>query len=256
MLGRKVAPGWLWAASGKHPEASDFFRAGSAFPLMKHFSEWVDKGYRELAKGGIRTGLLSWRFWVRGSEKEGLAIGLLKDSSDRMGRSYPFMAMGTGPLRGWEEHWDLLPFACEGAWERMESLSSRRFQDFRELERQVQMIMPPLSDWDALESGRGAAKAEPEGAAALKSGAGDLSGKREIVLRLDQDPLQDPVERLGFCHSLLKGEAKIVPSALFMGGGLEDLFLAVFARPLAAEDFSRLWSLSSERRGNGSRVSG
>ncbi len=256
MLGT-IAPGWLWAASGKHPAASDFFHAGPTFPLMKRFSEWVDKGYQGLTKEqGSQPGPLTWRFWARGAEKEGLAIGLLRDSSDRLGRPFPLLIMGTGPLNGWEDHWDLLPIACEGAWERMEYLSSQKLQDFRELEAQVQKIRPPLPRWEDLKARRGEMKRDPDLETALKDEAMALSEKRGIVLRLNQDPLDDPFERVTLSHLIFKKEAKIVPNALFMGGALEDLFLAVYARPLAAGDFFQWWSVSSERRENGSRVSG
>ena len=138
----------------------------------------------------------------------------------------------------------------------MEYLSSQKLQDFRELEAQVQKIRPPLPRWEDLKARRGEMKRDPDLETALRDEAMALSEKRGSVLRLNQDLLEDPFERVTLSHLIFKKEAKIVPNALFMGGALEDLFLAVYARPLAAGDFFQLWSVSSERRENGSRVSG
>ena len=256
MLG-KIEPSWLWAATGKHPMASDFFLVGPSFPLMKGFSEWIDKGYKDLIKEkDVRPGPVSWRFWARGVEKKGLAIGLLRDSSDRLGRPFPLLIMGTGPLNRWEDHWDLLPLACEGAWERMEYLSSQKLQDVRELEALIHKIRPPLPKWDELIARREAMKPALELESSLNNETMNLSEKREVVFRLNPVSLEDTFERVILLHFHLKKEANIVPNALFLGGTLEGLFLAVYARPLTAGDFFQLWSFSSERREDGSRVSG
>jgi type VI secretion system protein VasJ len=256
MLG-KIVSSWLWAATGKHPLASDFFQVGPTFPLLKGFSEWIDKGYQDLIKDkGLQPGPVSWRFWARGVEKKGLAIGLLRDSSDRLGRPFPLLIMGTGPLNQWEDYWDLLPLACEGAWERMEYLSSQKLQDVRELEAQIQKIRPPLPQWDEQKARRGAMKPAPDLESTLSNETMNLSEKREVVLRLNPVSLDDTFERVILLHFLFKKKTNIVPNALFVGGTLEGLFLAVYARPLTAGDFFQLWSFSSERRENGSRVSG
>jgi type VI secretion system protein VasJ len=258
MLG-KIAPGWLWAACGKHPTASDFFQVGPTFPLIKRFSEWIDRGYQDMInknKDDIQSAPVSWRFWARGAEKNGLAVGLMRDSSDRLGRPFPLLIMGTGPLDQWEEYWDLLPLACEGAWERMEYLSSQKLQDVGEIQAQVQKIRPPLPRWDELKVSRGEMNPAPDFETKLRDETMNFSEKKEVVLRLNQIPLDDTFDRVILLHFLFKKESKIVPNALFVGGTLEGPFLIVYARPLTAGDFFQLWSFSSERRKNGSRVSG
>ncbi len=135
---------WRWAAYGKHPVASDFFRLGEEFSLGKGFSEWVGNGYKVLtSRGRADQGLYFWRFWARGAQKGTLACGVLRDSSDRVGRPFPLLIMGMGPLKGWEEAWDLLPFACETTWNQIEYLSALVVNDFKKLENEYGQIRPP-----------------------------------------------------------------------------------------------------------------
>jgi len=258
---------WRWAAFGKHPVARDFFRVGPDFPLIKGFSDWVENGYQILtSKKKTFHGLCSWRFWARGSQKESLACGLVKDSSDSLGRPYPLLIMGIGPLNGWEDHWDLLPFAFERVWDQIEYLSAQIFNDFRKLEVEIQNIRPPLSHWSELSAKRVSLKEfesafDPKEAwwdlGDLRRMASSISEKTEVFFRLDRDPLHDQFIMIGLWHFLLKNEAKIIPNALFMGGTFESPHLAVFRRPLMATDFVQLWSVpSNEVKENGARITG
>ena len=261
------AQNWRWAAFGKHPVARDFFRIGPDLPLGKGFSDWVENGYQILtSKKEAFHGHCSWRFWARGSQKEGLACGLVRDSSDSLGRPYPLLMMGTGFLNGWEDHWDLLPFACERSWDQIEYFSSQRFDDFKKLEDEIQNIRPPLPQWPELTTRREKLKDfdstfDPkEGSLNLenfKRRASILSEKAEVLIHLDQNPFHDQFTMISFWHLLFKSELKIIPSALFMGGTLESAFLAVFRRPLVATDFVQLWSVSTHWvKENGSRTAG
>jgi type VI secretion system protein VasJ len=250
---------WRWAAFGKHPVASDFFRMGPDFPLARAFSDWVEKGYRGFVskKEGYHS-LCSWRFWAKGFQKNSLACGLVKDSIDSVGRPFPLLVMGTGPLRGWEEHWDLLPFACERTWGQIESLSVQMFKDLKKLEGEVRGVRPPIPEWSDLTSRRGDLRGfEATLDRDLKGKASLLSEKAEIFLPLDQDPVHDRFTLISLWHSLLKNEGKKVPNVLFMGGTFETSCLAVFRRPLMATDFVQLWSVLSQRvKENGSRITG
>jgi len=53
-----------------------------------------------------------------------LVCGVVRDSVDRLGRPYPLLVLGTGSLREWESHWDLLPYACLPVWQRIEYLGA------------------------------------------------------------------------------------------------------------------------------------
>ena len=250
-------PYWRWLASGKHPVASDFFRLGEDAPLLKVFSDWVEKGYQTLIsrKKTITPSVhYAWRFWASGSQKEHIACGVIRDSSDSVGRPYPLLIMGTGPLSGWEDHWDLLPFACEKSWSQIEYLSALVANDFKKLEGEVRHIRPPSSDW----SDCGLKKKEIESqwpsphtdssSSSLKEMEGRASmesGNAESIVYLDPKPMNNQFPQVSLWHHLFKNNGRGAPNALFMGGSLEKACLAIFRRPLGPTDFVRLWSVSS-----------
>jgi type VI secretion system protein VasJ len=245
---------WRWAAFGKHPVARDFFRVGPDFPLIKGFSDWVENGYQILtSKKKTFHGLCSWRFWARGSQKESLACGLVKDSSDSLGRPYPLLIMGIGPLNGWEDHWDLLPFACERTWDQIEYLSAQMFNDFKIFESEINKLRPPLPEWSEFIMKRGDLKElglisnshkTTQNLGDLKKQALSLSEKTESFIGLDQGMSNDQFTSVSFWHLLFKNEVKVIPNVFFMGGTLEKAYLAVFRRPLMPTDFIQLWSIS------------
>ena len=144
---------WMWGAFGKHPVAKDYFSIGPNSPIIRAFSDWVEKGYRHLVSNeqGDQAPC-SWRFWVKGGGKDALSCGLLKDSSDRVGRRYPFLMMGTGVIKGRHHHWHLLPITFDQTWSQMEFLSTRRFSTFQELEEAVLEGRAPSADWSEMES--------------------------------------------------------------------------------------------------------
>jgi type VI secretion system protein VasJ len=251
MLGRvDAAQPWRWATHGKHPVARDYFKVGETFPLGTGFSEWVEKGYQVLAsRKEYLHELYSWRFWARGSQKETILCGLLRDSSDRLGRPYPILIMGTGPVHGWENHWDLLPFACEGVWNQMESISTRMFLELRHLDDEVHRIKPPEPRWEEFDElnreqvGIGSPPGRKNGSEEIRSLENKvmaLAERREFFLPIDEEPM------IHLWHSLLKTHLTEIPKAVFMGGNPMKTCLALFQRPLAAQDFQGLWSVFSE----------
>ncbi len=248
MLG-SIKSGWHWAAYGKHPSAKDYFRLGPESPLAKSFSDWVERGYSELvSKKDSGRGPVAWRFWARGAGRETLVCGLVKDSSDSLGRPYPFLIIGSGCLNNWEDQWDLLPIACEKPWGRIEYLSARMFDDFRTLETEIHNIRPPFPEWPEFNKKREhlisektcfAAPGGPE-----ERAAGLAEGDRGVIC-LDRESFHDQFALISLWHRLLKKSDKTVPNAIFMGGTVERSYLAFFKRPLLTGDFVRLWSISS-----------
>jgi type VI secretion system protein VasJ len=244
---------WQWAAYGKHPVAKDYFRLGKDFPLGKGFSDWIEKSYQALtARKEARPGPCSWRFWARGVGRDVLACGLVRDSSDRVGRPYPLLIMGMGPLKGWEDQWDLLPFACERTWEQIEYLSALIATDFKKFEVEVQNIRSPSPEWPEFYSHRESFREEltshwnVSGCDPGDPGrASRLTEKTEIYVGLDEGPFDDHFIRIGFWHSLFRAHLKVIPNAVFMGGTFEKAYLALFRRPLLPSDFLEMWSLSS-----------
>jgi type VI secretion system protein VasJ len=246
---------WRFAAFGKHPVTGDYFSLGQEFPLLKGFSNWVEKGYQLIvSKRGSFLNLYSWRFWAKGSQREILACGLVRDSSDSVGRPYPILIMGTGPLNGWESDWDLLPLACERTWNQMESISTRVFSDVKYLEDEIQYIKPPQSQWSELiKMTRESGEVEPVSQENESSVAENkmsriisMAGEMEIFIPLDETPFKDHFIAVHRCHSLLKAHRAEIPKTVFMGGNQERTYLALFRRPLIVQDFSRLWSIRLE----------
>lgn len=265
----KTAEYWGFAANGKHPAAKDYLRTGQSSPLMEGFVRWVEEGYSAISASKKKAGGRSyaWRFWARGGKKDALVCGVVKDSSDGLGRLYPLLIMGTGPLPGWEDTWELLPFACEETWSQIEFLSAHTFDEFGKLEKGISNIRQPESDWPALQIVRkkqekagempGHPTASSWDAEGREPRASGLKEKTEVYISLDHSSSQDLSILISNWHHLFKTHVKAVPSATFIGGTLEKSYVAFFRRPLVSADFIRLWSIDcAEVRSDGSCITG
>ena len=186
--------------------------------------------------------LSSWRFWAKGPEKETLVCGVGRDSSDSLGRPYLLLIVGTGPLEGWQDQWNLLPIACEKTWRHIEHLSTKRFSDLKQLADEVRIIQPPYPHWSDFVSQRGDLEMSSWNSGALESKGASLSTERELFVPLEGGPSNDHVAAADLWHSFLKARAKVIPNAVFMGGVADESYLAVFKRPLVPSDFVLLWS--------------
>jgi type VI secretion system protein VasJ len=237
----------MWAACGKHPVARDFFRVGQDFPLLKIFSGWVDDGYNMLAQRNNNSILNSWRFWAKGAVRESLICGLVKDSSDGIGRNYPLLIIGTGHLPGWEEQWDLLPLACEKIWSEIEYITTQNFNDLKKLETEVKNIRQPQPQWQELKS----KKDSFHNAVSAFQNIPDLPPeKKENFIPLDQGSYHDQNLLISHWHSLFRNSVGIIPNAVFMGASFGRSFARFYKRPLMPVDFIQLWTAGSDI-GNG-----
>jgi hypothetical protein len=81
--------------------------------------------------------------------------------------------------------------------------------------------------------------------------ASELSGRAEIVLRLQASQAADPVSTATLWNFLLRKCGAATPSLVFLGGGLGTAYLAVFRRALTPEDFVRLWTVPAPDEGGG-----
>ena len=212
---------------------------------MEALSRWVETGYQSL---GSRlegsTNNCSWRFWARGAKKDAILCGLLKSSSDKIGRAYPFLLIGTGPIDGFESHWDLVPFACEKTWREMEYVAAKRLADFAELERQIGAFRPPVGDWGALNRDREAAR-EVDYSGADRDVAA-IGGKETVMIPLSDMRGRDIYTLAGLWHLWLKENGGRPPHAVFIGGSVDKASLAVFRRALTPDDFAKLWTQSNK----------
>jgi len=221
--------------------AKDYFNVGSKAPMVLAFSDWVEKGFGTIdAKGRSTSDLCSWRFWARGPKKGTLVCGVGRDSSDSVGRSYPLLIMGTGSLRGWENQWNLLPYACEKTWNQMEYISAKRFNGLKEFEDEIRTLRPPAPNWPEFVSER----QDFEGLENddLQKRISGVKKESEFIVSLDGEPSGDPQIMTCLWHYMLKYHGSVIPNAVFMGGAFDGTKLAVFKRALAPADFVRLWS--------------
>ncbi len=244
---------WRWAAYGKHPVSRDYFQCGSDFPLMKYFSVWVEKGYTmQTSKNRTSHKACSWRFWAKGSRKGMLVCGLVKDSSDKLGRPYPLLIMGTGSLKNWEEQWEFLPFACENTWNQIEYLSAQTHGDLKKMEAEVQNIRSPVTDWPDSKAKRESAtelinhymRTYPHNIKRIERVTSELPKKTEFILCLDNKLFYNQTMLIHYWHFLLKEQLDAAPNAIFMGGTMEQAYLALLRRPLTQDDFPKFWSVS------------
>ena len=253
MLGAvKLKELWSWFASGKHPVARDFVRLGTEDPILRAFADWADAGYQQLAKTRANgPEYLSWRFWARGAKKESLICGLGRQSSDALGRPYPLMIVGAGPLKGWESNWDLLPYALEDIWSQIEYLASGRHADLEQLREGLNRIKTPLCDWLALANRRATAGGiggsahlarDPH---AMSRYVQSLQSRGETFVLLTTAAGSDPLLLAGYWNWALKAHLAGVPNAVFLGGNPDKSFLVVFNRSLNSPDFVRLWSVAT-----------
>jgi len=254
----KSSNNWHWAAYGKHPVANDFFHVGHNLPLLKGFSDWVEHGYTKLiTRNSVSNMNCSWRFWMRGGHKGSLVCGLIKDSSDGLGRPYPLLIVGSGVLKNWENQWDLLPFACEQTWGQMEYISVQNYNDISKFEVEIQNVRPPAPEWSEFKAKRENSlkcviSSEDNNLSRyikdVKNRAVSLSKKTECFICLDDKRFLDKSILISYWHFHLKPHINTIPNIIFMGGPLEKPYMALFKRPLAPVDFVDLSSLSLSER--------
>lgn len=245
MLGLTISEQkWIWSASGKHPVARDFFRIGQDSAIGSSMSEWVNKGFSQL-KADMKTGRSPrfWRFWARGGAKNELVCGILRDSCDSMGRFYPILVLGAGTVSSWEEHWDLLPFACEPTWKRIEYLCTRNQGDLAGFEREIINLRPPVPDWQNFsatsEAGINSLQ-EDHSARALEKTAGYAQDDQHMTVVLDCD-FPDNLLIVSLLLRSVRENRKIAPNIVLIGGSLDSTLLSVYWRPLLSGDFAVLW---------------
>ncbi len=226
-LGRKNTP-WQWSVTGKHPAFGDYLHHNLDSPMVKAFSAWVERGMALGKNRKAHDRYYSYRFWTRGGKKHSLVCGIVRDSSDTLGRSYPLVVMGSGTIHGWEKRWDTVFQAFDPVLREFEAIASKRFDAFKSLEARLKRISFRPSDFDAPRSRPGT---NSDLFLCL-----DLSCRDRCTIALGPGPPR-PARRF---------EARPVPVAAFMGGAPEAPVLTVYARPLVPGDFRELFNGSLE----------
>ena len=248
MIGRHS---WKWSAFGKHPVSRDYFKIGHEFKLSQAFSSWVESGYLKLNRDrDSNPNFYSWRFWAKGPKRGDIICGMLRDSSDTLGRVYPLMILGYGRLKAWEDNWDILPVAFEETWSQMEHLAAGRFEVFKHFEDEVMKIKTPDLDLPKFAAQRDNYK-DIETISGLDTEdilekLNALRAMQGILLPLNVDSYSDQLKLVCLIQTLAKKHIGPIPNSIFMGGVAQVAFFAVFMGPLNSNDFVRLWSAKSE----------
>ena len=228
-----------FSAHGKHPAFNDYFSLNIDSPLASALSSWVEKGAKLEENHNKNKMVRSFRFWVRGIKKEEFVLGIIRDSSDRLGRYYPLLIMGKGFVKDWDKRWNYIFSGYETVFRAFEDMTASRYDSFKEFETRLTRI-------NFLET----------------SSANDDERFRlsEIMLAwfrkdLEKGVLALPVATLmGNADSYPRDREERgffkkkseVPGAVFLGGLPENPVLSIYARPLNADDFSRLFNGSND----------
>lgn len=259
MLG-SVKQAWTWIGSGKHPAVRDFFKVGHFTPILEAIADWLENGFQRFMANEERrcdglSASISWRFWMKSPKAGQLVIGVVRDSSDSLGRPYPLLVAGTGPFKEVEKNWDLLPFACEKIWGQMEYLGTGQFADLSQIEDRVSHIYPPDRKWFRRSGPEGSDPFLTEkdqmspAVQAMEQQAAPLRHQPEFIVPIDSGATGDPILTAGLWHRVFKKNLAVFPNALFMGGAPEKTCVAVFQRPLSPADFLHLWTAHEKGKG-------
>ena len=254
MFGLIRSQKWSWYLSGKHPIAGDFLTIGRASPLLRGFAGWMEKGYAALPLARKQDINLRWMFWARGPNGE-LICGLLKTSHDLHGRSYPLMIVGAGPVAECSDHWDVIPYACQGTWAALVHLGEARNRGVRSLKNDLLNLRFSTPHWKSLYRLR-----EAEKETVIRMGWNQRSSEfmdkmnnieglsrcDHFLVPLDVCDGGGGLTAVSKMFRLLKSRAGAEPAMVFMGGGQEVKSLLCLKRPLQLDDFSMLWSAGRE----------
>lgn len=241
MLGSLIgSKRWQWTARGKHPGLKDYFSVGADSPLLTAICDWIEKGYRGLTERVDPAGRrIAWRFWVGGHKPGAIVCGIVRDSSDSVGRPYPLMILGMGDLQGWEKSWQALSLAFDKTWTQMEAIATRLTRDLKDLQADVgSLASPQLPRLGSLSPGM--SPTHDASRESLDRGQADPNGTFFLPI-IGLTPGEEPlaIQALMFQWASTCSD---IPKAVFLGGHPALPMAAIFRRPLQPQDFTRLWT--------------
>ena len=249
---------WAWGACGKHPSAKDYFRLNINSSLFQAFERWTEKGFDSVSND-LKDGkkLCSWRFWAKGIKKGQIVCGLVKTSSDSIGRPYPLLVVGAGFIAGWEDNWDILTETFEAIWQRIEYISTRRFSNLEDFKAEINVLRDLPLQYGKIKADREVSRSISEGdnhRNQLKPGnevgftnnLEMLAREKALILLLENQDSMEVSDSIRRAQYRFRSAGISLPNAVFIGGSASRQFLAIFGRSIKTQDFVRLWTLPGD----------
>ncbi len=243
-------------AGGKHPSFRDFINYGTETSMSRALSQWIDRGHTEFtSRFGTAYQGVSWRFWSRGNDWDTIAWGVLKASSDSIGRCYPLLILAQDRISNRNDIWDRLPTGLDEGWKRMEQLTAMRFTTAQMFQDELARLSRSVLKWkESLwkEPDDKSGRITPELEEYMNTAWTALKSEELTVLTLPlkeippgPEELFDPVAAW---HLYFRSRWPEPPLASFAGGMATEPRLVFFKRPLAHKDFTTLWSISTDNK--------
>ena len=240
---------WDFAAFGKHPLTGDYLSLGSTTPLLTGFSLWMEQGYSRLPREKRARTDLFWRFWAKGPNSK-LVLGILKSSTDKLGREYPLLIIGEGKALDMAANWDLIPFACEKTWRFLEKVSVKKWATIEKFNQGLMKIRGPKDTWTAfLEKKQRIQSIElsphrNENYSDFMNKMNNVDGLTRLdrfSIRIDVGQPNDYIIPVVKLLTLLKHRSKTEPGTVFIGGGGDVKQMRYLKQSPVTDDFIFLW---------------
>nr|WP_319490564.1 type VI secretion system-associated protein TagF [uncultured Desulfobacter sp.] len=223
------------SAFGKHPAFDDFFSIQVESPITRALVAWIEKAVGQHPPAHQKATSCSYRFWTKGIKNYDLTLGLVRDSSDRMGRPYPLLITAGVAIKNWQKTWQDIFSIFEPVFRTFEASAAGRHDDFKSFETElrninVQRVNAPGKTVDKL----------PHSILAFYKQDG-----KENRLSLPVSKLLAAFENTGVKPDTWGFFKKYppIPGAVFLGGVPDMPMIHMFNRPLRAQDFNRLFEL-------------
>ena len=225
------------AACGKHPAFIDYIRVNSALPLANALASWVDAGMKSgMPDFKKNRGIHSFRFWTRGPHKQTLIVGIVKDSSDSLGRTYPLLITGQVFMKDMYRQWRAVFDRFGQVFRAFEEMTAARYDRFREFETALSDVRFPEAENNTMNET--SIFSDCLAAWSLKNGPDD-----HLILPM---PVFLEKYQSHFENGLNQGRDTTMtepPKAIFIGGLPEKPVIAIYQRALRTSDFSRMFGL-------------
>jgi len=231
------------SAYGKHPAFNDYVSVNIDPPLANALSSWVETGAKLRGNTHESSLIRSFRFWVNGIKKSQVVLGIVKDSSDRLGRTYPLLIMGNAHMKNRNRQWHRIFTRFDPDFRAFEAATAARYEAFNDFETHLLTIRLAPSDSEAKNISTGFSNGMKVW---LKKNREKEALSLPVTVLLDRfgsHPVE-PTDRGMFKRSIDP------PGAVFLGGLPENPMVTLYNRPLKARDFLDLFNGATGNQNN------